>query len=210
MWLASHRWLMRPWPEGASATSWPAQGRRSAIGHCRQHPRPPVHRRGAQTRGGRGLHPASGPPRAGCVAVADLFSRRGRLVDERHHDRPARDRCADDGDLATRESSDALLHHSIRGSQYTSEQFQRLMADNGVTCSMSRSGNVWDNAAMELLLIDEDRTDRPEDISKRAITRRPTCSTISSVSTTRHAGTRPLSQPHGLRAASAGSLTRSM
>ena len=44
---------------------------------------------------------------------------------------------------------DALLHHSDRGSQYTSEQFQRLMADNGVICSMSRSGNVWDNAAME-------------------------------------------------------------
>jgi putative transposase len=43
----------------------------------------------------------------------------------------------------------ALLHHSDRGSQYTSEQFQRLLADNGVTCSMSRSGNVWDNAAME-------------------------------------------------------------
>ena len=44
---------------------------------------------------------------------------------------------------------DALLHHSDRGSQYTSEQFQRLMADHGVICSMSRSGNVWDNAAME-------------------------------------------------------------
>ena len=44
---------------------------------------------------------------------------------------------------------DALLHHSDHGSQYTSEQFQRLMADHGVTCSMSRSGNVWDNAAME-------------------------------------------------------------
>jgi putative transposase len=43
---------------------------------------------------------------------------------------------------------EALLHHSDRGSQYTSEQFQRLMADHGV-CSMSRSGNVWDNAAME-------------------------------------------------------------
>ena len=43
----------------------------------------------------------------------------------------------------------ALLHHSDRGSQYTSEQFQRLMADHGVTCSMSRSGNCWDNAAME-------------------------------------------------------------
>jgi putative transposase len=44
---------------------------------------------------------------------------------------------------------DALLHHSDQGSQYTSEQFQRLMADSGVTCSMSRSGNCWDNAAME-------------------------------------------------------------
>ena len=44
---------------------------------------------------------------------------------------------------------DALLHHSDRGSQYTSEQFQRLMADHGVTCSMSRAGNCWDNAAME-------------------------------------------------------------
>jgi len=44
---------------------------------------------------------------------------------------------------------DALPHHSDRGSQYTSEQFQRLMADHGVVCSMSRSGNVWDNAAME-------------------------------------------------------------
>jgi putative transposase len=44
---------------------------------------------------------------------------------------------------------DALLHHSDRGSQYSSEQFQRFMVDNGVDCSMSRSGNVWDNAAME-------------------------------------------------------------
>jgi putative transposase len=44
---------------------------------------------------------------------------------------------------------DALLHHSDRGSQYTSEQFQRLMVDHGVTCSMSRAGNCWDNAAME-------------------------------------------------------------
>jgi putative transposase len=43
----------------------------------------------------------------------------------------------------------ALLHHSDRGSQYTSESFQRLMAEHGVTCSLSRSGNVWDNAVME-------------------------------------------------------------
>ena len=44
---------------------------------------------------------------------------------------------------------DALLHHSDQGSQYASEQFQRLMAESGIVCSMSRSGNVWDNAAME-------------------------------------------------------------
>jgi putative transposase len=44
---------------------------------------------------------------------------------------------------------DALLHHSDQGSQYTSEQFQLLLMSNGVTCSMSRSGNCWDNAAME-------------------------------------------------------------
>jgi putative transposase len=44
---------------------------------------------------------------------------------------------------------DALLHHSDRGSQYTSEQFQKLLYDHGIICSMSRSGNVWDNAAME-------------------------------------------------------------
>jgi len=44
---------------------------------------------------------------------------------------------------------DALLHHSDQGSQYTSEQFRLLLEDHGVSCSMSRSGNVWDNAAME-------------------------------------------------------------
>ena len=43
----------------------------------------------------------------------------------------------------------ALLHHSDQGSQYTSEQFQQLLAHHGVTCSMSRSGDCWDNAAME-------------------------------------------------------------
>lgn len=44
---------------------------------------------------------------------------------------------------------DALLHHSDRGSQYTSDQFQRLLGELGITCSMSRSGNCWDNSAME-------------------------------------------------------------
>jgi putative transposase len=43
----------------------------------------------------------------------------------------------------------ALLHHSDQGSQYTSEQFQKLLGEHGITCSMSRSGDCWDNAAME-------------------------------------------------------------
>lgn len=42
-----------------------------------------------------------------------------------------------------------LLHHSDQGSQYQSEQFQRLLTDQGITCSMSRQGDVWDNSAME-------------------------------------------------------------
>lgn len=44
---------------------------------------------------------------------------------------------------------DALLHHSDRGSQYTSDRFRRLLDELGITCSMSRSGNCWDNSAME-------------------------------------------------------------
>jgi putative transposase len=48
-----------------------------------------------------------------------------------------------------RGKADALLHHSDQGSQYTREQFQRLLANNGITRSMSRAGNVWDNSAME-------------------------------------------------------------
>jgi len=41
------------------------------------------------------------------------------------------------------------LRRTFESAQYTSEQFQKLMVDHGVVCSMSRSGNVWDNAAME-------------------------------------------------------------
>lgn len=43
----------------------------------------------------------------------------------------------------------ALLHHSDQGSQYRSEDFQRLLADQGVLCSMSKRGDCWDNAVVE-------------------------------------------------------------
>jgi len=35
------------------------------------------------------------------------------------------------------------------GSQYTSEHFQELLEEQGITRSMSRAGEVWDNSAME-------------------------------------------------------------
>jgi len=42
-----------------------------------------------------------------------------------------------------------LLHHSDRGSQYCSDEYQRKLESHGILCSMSRKGNCWDNAVME-------------------------------------------------------------
>ena len=42
-----------------------------------------------------------------------------------------------------------LLHHSDRGVQYACGDYQVLLARHGITCSMSRSGNCYDNAVME-------------------------------------------------------------
>lgn len=42
-----------------------------------------------------------------------------------------------------------LLHHSDRGCQYTSDAYQRTLRTLGITCSMSRTGCCYDNAAME-------------------------------------------------------------
>ncbi len=42
-----------------------------------------------------------------------------------------------------------LLHHSDRGCTYASEDYQTILEANGITCSMSRRGDCYDNAAME-------------------------------------------------------------
>ena len=65
---------------------------------------------------------------------------------------------------------DALLHHSDRGSHYSSEPFRRLMADNGVDCSMSRSGNIWENAAIKSFFssLKTERIDRKVEPSRDA------------------------------------------
>lgn len=42
-----------------------------------------------------------------------------------------------------------LIHHSDRGSQYASGDYRQALTFNGITCSMSRKGNCWDNAVAE-------------------------------------------------------------
>lgn len=42
-----------------------------------------------------------------------------------------------------------LLHHSDRGTQYTSSAYQKLLKTFKIDCSMSRTGNCYDNAVME-------------------------------------------------------------
>jgi putative transposase len=42
-----------------------------------------------------------------------------------------------------------LLHHSDRGSQYTSDDYQKTLKTLGIECSMSRVGDCYDNAVAE-------------------------------------------------------------
>jgi putative transposase len=51
--------------------------------------------------------------------------------------------------LSRRVIQAGLVHHSDRGSQYASKDYTDLLKANGITISMSRKGNPWDNAACE-------------------------------------------------------------
>jgi putative transposase len=51
--------------------------------------------------------------------------------------------------LQDRQPSHGLLHHSDRGSQYASYEYQQLLAAHDLLSSMSRKGNCWDNAVAE-------------------------------------------------------------
>jgi len=51
--------------------------------------------------------------------------------------------------LARRRPNAGLLHHSDRGSQYTSRAYRLMLEQSEISASMSRKGNCWDNAAME-------------------------------------------------------------
>jgi len=104
------------------------------------------------------------------AVVLDLFSR--RAVGWSMHPAMTAQLVTDALTMAIwrRGALDALLHHSDRGSQYTSESFQRLLRDLGVTCSMSRSGNVWDNAVMESFFstLKTERTNRKHYATRNA------------------------------------------
>jgi putative transposase len=83
------------------------------------------------------------------AAVIDLYSRFvvGWAVSK------SIDRClvikALDMALRRRGPDAGLVHHSDRGSQYASSDYQAQLENNGITCSMSRRGDCYDNAAME-------------------------------------------------------------
>jgi len=83
------------------------------------------------------------------AAIVDLYARfvvgwAVSAVNDRHLtiaalDAALRRRCPDAG----------MLHHSDQGSTYASDDYQVVLRDHGITCSMSRRGNCHDNAAME-------------------------------------------------------------
>jgi putative transposase len=65
-----------------------------------------------------------------------------------------------------------LLHHSDRGCTYASADYQRMLDTHGITCSMSRRGNCYDNAVMEAFFSTvkselADRFDRGSDANQQ-------------------------------------------
>lgn len=83
------------------------------------------------------------------AGVIDLFSR--RIVGWSMADHMRTDLVADAMTMALvhRRPAHGLLHHSDRGVQYASEDYQHLLATRQIQVSMSGKGDCWDNAVME-------------------------------------------------------------
>ena len=83
------------------------------------------------------------------AAIEDLFSRKvvGWAIDI-HMETSLVTRALKSA-IASRDVAPGLLHHSDRGCQYTSNDYQQLLADYAMTPSMSRKGNCHDNACAE-------------------------------------------------------------
>lgn len=83
------------------------------------------------------------------AAVMDLFSRRivGLVMSERMTSDLVINALKQA--ITHRRPEHGLMHHSDKGCQYTSTNFQALLKENNIIASMSGTGNCYDNAAME-------------------------------------------------------------
>jgi putative transposase len=83
------------------------------------------------------------------AAIKDLFA--GEIVGRAFGQRMTTDLVvrAFEQAVAARRPAPGLIHHSDRGSQYCSHEYQALLAGCGMRCSMSRKGNCYDNAPVE-------------------------------------------------------------
>lgn len=83
------------------------------------------------------------------ACVMDLCSR--RIVGWQMADHLRTELCTDALTMAirSRRPPAGLLHHSDRGVQYASRDYQKQLNRMGIICSMSRTGNCYDNAVME-------------------------------------------------------------
>jgi putative transposase len=83
------------------------------------------------------------------AVVMDLYSR--RIVGWSMNRRLSRHLAIDALNMALglRQPKEALVHHSDRGAQYTSDDYRHLLQKHNIGCSMSGRGNCYDNAAVE-------------------------------------------------------------
>lgn len=79
--------------------------------------------------------------------IIDLYSR--SVVGWGMKERMTTQLVTDAFNMALMKRIPPLIHHSDRGSQYASEEFQKLLREHGVQCSMSGKGNCYDNAVAE-------------------------------------------------------------
>ncbi len=83
------------------------------------------------------------------AAIKDLFA--GEIVGRSFSERMTTDLVvgAFEQAVASRRTMPGLIHHSDRGSQYCSHEYQRLLQSWKMQVSMSRKGNCYDNAPVE-------------------------------------------------------------
>ena len=81
--------------------------------------------------------------------VMDLYSRRIVGWAMRDHMRTELPLAALKMAISAQRPGAGLMHHSDRGVQYASHDYRTALATNGITASMSRKGNCYDNAPME-------------------------------------------------------------